>query len=119
MADKKNRIASLIQKNVSEIIQFELKNPKVGFVTVTDTACNVDHSVARIYVSFMGMPDTEQKFAELKKAKGFIRSSLAKKMDVFKVPELIFLLDDTYDRAKHLEETLAKEAELLAKKDKK
>jgi ribosome-binding factor A len=119
MADKKNRIASLIQKNVTEIIQFELKNPKVGFVTVTDCECNVDNSVARIYVSFMGVVDSPAKLEEIKKAKGFIRSSLAKKMDIYKVPELIFILDDTYERAKHLEETLAKEAKVLAKQGKK
>ena len=115
MADKKNRIASLIQKNVSEIIQFELKNPNVGFVTVTDCECNVDNSVARIYVSFMGVIDSPAKLEEIKKAKGFIRSSLAKKMDIYKVPELIFILDDTHKRAKDLQETLAKESKVLAK----
>lgn len=119
MANKKNRIATLIQKNISDIIQFQMKNPNIGFITVTDSRVNDDNSLAKIYVSFLGVPDSLNRLEELKKAKGFIRTELAKRMDIYKVPELVFILDDTYEKAQHLEELLAKEEKTLSKNSKK
>lgn len=119
MASKKDRIGALVTKNIAEIIQFQLKDPKVGFITVTDSSFNADNSVAKIYVSFLGLPDSLRRLEELKKAKGYIRTELAKRMDIYKVPELVFILDDSYERAQHLEEVLEKEAADIAKKTKK
>lgn len=106
MANRKERISTLIDKNIRDIIQFEVKNPKIGFITVTDVDVSSDFSYAKIYVSFLGAKYPRQNLSELDKAKGYIRSSLAKKMDIRKVPELTFLLDDTYQRIEKLEKAL-------------
>ena len=49
MADRTQRIRSIIGKNISEIIQFELRNPKIGFCTVSEVWVSTDFSVARVY----------------------------------------------------------------------
>lgn len=118
MANRNERIHSLIQKNVSEILQFELKNSTVGFVSVTEAIVNNDNSFAKIYVSFLGKDDKEKRLEALNRCKGFIRSELAKRLDIYKVPELAFIIDDTYERAQKLEESLAREKEAIEHKKK-
>ncbi|MFA6942723.1 MAG: 30S ribosome-binding factor RbfA, partial [Bacilli bacterium] len=75
---------------------------------VTDAEVSNDFSYAKIFVSFMGSDDKEEQLARLNKAKGFIRSGLAKRLDIRKTPELTFVYDDTLDKAMHLEELLKK-----------
>ena len=54
MSMKKDRIEAIIQKEVSSIIQMELKDPKIGFITITDVTVTNDLSIAKIYVTFLG-----------------------------------------------------------------
>ena len=54
MTLKAEKIAGIIQKEISEIIQFSLKDPKIGFITITDVTVTNDLSIAKIYVSFLG-----------------------------------------------------------------
>jgi len=110
MADRKLRIQSLIGKNLSEIIQFEVKNPKIGFCTVSEVEVSSDFSYAKVYVTFLGAKYPKQNLEELNKVKGFVRSSLAKKMDIRKTPEISFYLDETYERSERINELLKKEA---------
>ena len=118
MANRNELIHSLIQKNISEILQFELKNSSVGFVSVTEAIVNNDNSFAKVYVSFLGKGDKEKRLEALNRCKGFIRSELAKRLDIYKVPELAFVLDDTYERAQKLEASLAREKEAIEHKKK-
>ena len=108
MANKQARIASLIQKNISDIILFELRNPIMRLVTVNACIVSNDYSVAKIYISHLDHDKISEALDELNRAKGAIRTSLAKKMDIYKVPELIFIIDDTYDRYERIEELLNK-----------
>ena len=108
MANKQARIASLIQKNISDIILFELRNPIMRLVTVNASIVSNDFSVAKIYISHLDHDKISEALDELNRAKGAIRTSLAKKMDIYKVPELIFIIDDTYDRFERIEELLNK-----------
>ena len=106
MANKQARIASLIQRNISDIILYELKNPIMKLVTVNACIVSNDFSVAKIYVSHLEHSKVDDALDELNRAKGSIRSALARKMDIYKVPELIFIKDDTYDRFERIEELL-------------
>ena len=54
MKGKSDKIAAIIQREVSSIIQMELKDPKVGFITITDVTVTNDLSIAKIYVTFLG-----------------------------------------------------------------
>lgn len=119
MANRKERIPALIDKNIRDIIQYEVKNPKIGFISVTDVVTSGDFSYTKVYVSFLGSKYPNQRLLELNKVKGFVRSSLAKKMDIRKVPEITFILDDTFERVEKLEKALNKdkiEIESLNKK---
>ena len=118
MANRVERVHALIQRNISEIIQFELKNSSVGFVSVTEAIVNKDNSFAKIYVSFLGKGDKNKRLEALNRCKGFIRSELAKRLDIYKVPEIAFILDETFDNAKKLEASLEREREAIEHKKK-
>lgn len=118
MANRNKRVHALIQKNLSEILQFELKNSSIGFVSVTDTIVNRDNSFVKVYVSFLGKGDKNKRFEALNRCKGFIRSELAKRLDIYKVPEISFVIDETFENAKKLEASLAREKEEIAHKKK-
>lgn len=115
MADRKQRIQSIIGKNISEIIQFELKNPKIGFCIVNEVWVSDDFSYARVYVSFLGAKYPLKNLEELNKTRGYVRTSLSKKLDIRKTPEVTFYLDETFDKADRLDEILRKESEQIEK----
>ena len=114
MADRHNRVKALIERNIRDIVAFEIKNPKIGFVVVNDVEVYDDLSGAKVYVSFLDTKYGRQKAAELNKSSGFVRSSLAKKMDIYKVPKIFFIYDETMEKAARIDEALAKEEEELA-----
>lgn len=107
MTLKAEKVAGIIQKEVSEIIQFELKDPKIGFITITDVTVTNDLSIAKIYVSFLGQKAREEAgMKALERSKGFIRTNLAKRMTLRKVPELQFKIDDSLERGNKIEKIL-------------
>ena len=107
MGLKKDKMDNIIQKEVSEIIQFELKNPKIGFVTITDVDVTSDMSYAKIFVSFLGQEARKEAgLKALNQSKGFIRSELAKRLTIRKTPELIFQLDNSLEKGNKIEKIL-------------
>lgn len=108
MANKVERIQSLIAKNLAEIIQFELKDPRLGFVSIPEVKVTNDFSYAKIYVSFYKEEDIIPGIEVLERSKGYIRSELAKRLDIRRIPELSFVLDETFKKAKQLEELIRK-----------
>jgi len=108
MANRGERIASVIRKNIAEIIQFKVHDPHLGFVSIPEVKVSSDFSYAKVYVSFIKEEDIKPSLAALNKAKGFIRSELAKKMDTRRVPEIVFELDDGYQREERISKLLEK-----------
>lgn len=109
MSVKQERIEGIIRKEISEIIQRELKDPDLGFVTITDVECTNDYSFAKIYVTFLQVKGSEERGLEvLNKAKGLLRSHLAKKLTIRKTPELIFKIDRSFDEGGKIESLLKK-----------
>ena len=104
MANKSGRLKAIISKNIKEICEYELTNEKIGFFTITDVVVSDDHSYAKVYVSFLA--NQKEGIERLNRAKGYVRSSLAKKIDTRRVPEITFVLDDSYEKQKHFEEVL-------------
>lgn len=105
MSVKKDKLAVLIQKHVSDIIQFELKNADLGLTTVTRVKLSDDKSWAKVYVSFLSK-NKEEKLEELTRCKGFIRTSLSKKLKIRKVPDIVFVIDDSYEQGEKIEKIL-------------
>lgn len=94
----------ILLREISHILQFDLKNPQLGFVTVTAVEVNKDFSEAKVYVSFLGKKEGGNHDMEvLKKSKGFIRSLLAKKIKARKMPDLIFIRDTSLETGNRIE----------------
>lgn len=100
---------SLIARAVRDIVSYEIKNENVGFMTITDAEVSSDHSYCKIYVSFLN--NAKNSIETLNRARGFVRSSLAKKLNFRRVPEIMFVLDDSYEKQARLESLLNKEKE--------
>lgn len=101
------RVSEQIKKEISLLIQTELKDPRIGFVTVTGVDLTNDLSQAKIYLSVLG--DEEQKNNSLKaldKANGFLRSELGKRIKLRHVPELIFKIDESIEYGSRIEKLL-------------
>lgn len=107
MSLKAERMEMTIQREISHILQFELKNPKLGFCTVTDVQCTNDLSQAKVYVTFLGQQGrNEAGMRVLNQSKGFIRSGVAKKIKIRKMPELIFIQDTSLEQGNKIENIL-------------
>lgn len=108
MTLKQDRMDQILKKEISRILQFELKNPKLGFVTVTDVECTRDMSQAKVYVSFLGRQErNDAGMRVLRSAKGFIRSTLAKNIKARKMPDLIFVQDTSLEQGRKIEGILS------------
>lgn len=100
---KQKRLEGIIRKNLMEILQFDVKDPNVGFVTITDVKVTNDHSFAKVYVSFIGATNRKEALAALERAKGFIRSELSQRLDIRRCPDLIFEIDKAEENARHID----------------
>ena len=103
---KQKRLEGIIRKNLMEILQFDVKDPNVGFVTITDVKVTNDHSYAKVYVSFIGATNRKEALAALERAKGFIRSELSQRLDIRKCPDLIFEIDKAEENARHIDQLI-------------
>ncbi|MES5956270.1 30S ribosome-binding factor RbfA [Bacillus fungorum] len=91
-----NRVGEQMKKELGDIISRKIKDPRVGFVTVTDVQVSGDLQIATVYISVLG--DEEQKESTLKglaKAKGFIRSEIGQRIRLRKTPEISFEFDES------------------------
>ncbi|GBG09641.1 ribosome-binding factor A [Paenibacillus sp. MY03] len=101
------RVSEQIKKELSSIIQMELKDPRIGFITVTGVETTSDLSQAKIYLSVLG--NDEQKEATLKalaSATGFLRSELGKRMKLRHTPVLLFKFDSSIEYGSRIESLL-------------
>lgn len=104
MAAKKEKINGIIQRELTEILATEVRDPKIGFITITDVEATSDLSYARVYVTFLGKDYKKRDGMQaLERSNGFIRSLLAKRLTTRKVPELKFILDTSLDYGNHIE----------------
>ena len=102
-----DKLASMFQKEISTIILQEINDPKLGFPTITEVEVAPDLKNARVYVSFLGKNYKKRDGIEaLRKAKGYIKTQLAKRLKLRKIPDLTFVVDDTLDKALRIEEIL-------------
>ncbi len=101
------RLETKILRELSSILQNDVKNTKVGFCTVTSVEVTNDLSYAKVYVSFLGDEDRKEVGLKgLESSKSFIRTLLAKRIQMRKVPELRFVLDETLDYGNKIEKIL-------------
>ena len=104
---RSGRIDEEYRKEISNIISYKLKNPNVtGMISVTKVNVTNDLKFAKVYVSILNSKNIKNTLAGLKKSSGFIRSELAKKVNLRNTPELIFELDDSLEYGARIDSIL-------------
>jgi ribosome-binding factor A len=99
------RIADFLKRELGSFIQKELRDPRLGMVSVIDAEVSRDMSHAKIYVTVMGKNSAEEakeSLAVLNKAAGFLRSQVAKINNARTTPQLRFYYDSSVNRGQHL-----------------
>ena len=104
---RSERLAQQIREEVSQIVDFEMKDERIGFTTVTDVELTPDLSMARVFVSVTGTSEERREsLAALNSAAGFVRTQLAPRIRVKRAPTISFLLDETLERGNRIEDLL-------------
>ncbi|MDH3456397.1 MAG: 30S ribosome-binding factor RbfA [Gemmatimonadota bacterium] len=101
------RVAALVQETLAEMLSSQVKDPRVGFVTVTGVSVSRDCVHAHVRVSVLGDEDEKASAMEgLASAKGYLRTQLARTLTLRVAPELHFILDRGLEHAKHIDRLL-------------
>ena len=102
-----SRVNEELKKELSNIISYELKNPNVtGMISVTKVKITPDIKYAKVYVSILNSKNTNKTMEGLKESAGFMRSKLAKTINLRITPELVFELDDSLDYGEKIDKIL-------------
>ena len=96
---RQDRLAERIKEEASQVILYELQDPRMGFVTVIKVKLSPDLVMARIFVSIMGTDSERNRTLEaLRHAVGYIQTQISKRLGVRRCPSISFALDDTVQR---------------------
>ena len=105
--NRQGRIDEELKKELSQIISYELKEPSVtGMVSVTRVKVTPDLKYAKISVSILNSKNVKETLAGLKKSSGFVRSEVAKRINLRITPEIIFILDDSMEYGERIDTIL-------------
>ncbi len=108
MTRRVERLAEQIREQVAEIIGRDLKDPRIGFVTVTRVRPSADLRSARVYVGVLGdAPERDETLGRLRRATGFVRRELGRRIRLRHTPELSFHYDSGLDASDRIVELLA------------
>lgn len=109
-ADRMRRVDEAVRQVLGDAVAQDIKDPRVGFVTVTDVKTTPDLRRARVFVSVLGDRKVRRaSLAGLESAHGFLQRRVASELRLKHTPELEFLLDDTTERAFRLERLIDRE----------
>ena len=108
MAHRIERVNSLIRQEISELLQRQVKDPRLGnFITVNEVSTSSDLKYAKVYISCIGSGvEKEEVLSALSAASGFLRRELAKSVKLRYTPELNFQWDDSIERAEHISQLI-------------
>ncbi|GAB2507703.1 30S ribosome-binding factor RbfA [Microbulbifer agarilyticus] len=100
-----DRVADAMRRELARLIQHEVRDPRVGMVNVNDVEVSRDLTTAKVFVTLVGEDDRSKidiSMDALNKAAGFLRSQLAKEIQIRTIPRLQFRYDETSVRGQHL-----------------
>jgi ribosome-binding factor A len=104
---RSDKVGDQMREEISEILLKDLKDPRIGFVTITKVAVSDDLRQAKVYYSvFGGEQEKEDSFQGLESATGYIKRELGRRMRLKYMPEITFLFDDSLEYGAHIEELL-------------
>ena len=104
---RSEKVADLIQKEISQMLVKSIKDPRIGFVTITRVSVSEDCRFAKVYFSVAGTPVERKRSMEgLHSAKGFVRRELGCRIRLRYTPEILFQFDPSIEYAIHMEELI-------------
>jgi ribosome-binding factor A len=108
--DRSLRVADQIQKDLSEILAVELKDPRVGLLTITEVQVTPDYAYAKVFFTTLNDDEKaiEETLAALRKASGFIRNQLSRRLHIHTLPQLRFEYDRSVVRGMALSDLIDK-----------
>ena len=110
------KVSEAIKQEVSKIIHDELRDPRLGFITVMQVEVTKDLRIARVFYSVMGSPEQKLKAGEaLESASGFIRRLIGERLNLRVTPEVIFKLDNSVDYSIEIAEKIERVKDELKK----
>lgn len=105
---RSDRVGELIKEEISKMLIHEIKDPRIGFVTLTKVVLSNDLRKAKVFISILGeKAEKEGCFKGLLSAKGFIRGELGKRLNLRYIPELTFMLDPSLEYGARISQLLA------------
>lgn len=110
MADRRaDRVRAAIRQEISNILQKDLKDPRLGFVTVTDVEVSGDLQHVKVFVSTLGDENVRsQSMQALESARGYIRSEIGRRVPLRLTPEIHFAYDTSIEHGAHILSVLSK-----------
>jgi len=99
---RSQKVGDQIQRELSEIIHRELRDPRVGMITITGVDVSPDFSHAKVFFTTLSNDHIEEAKLGLRRAAGFLRSQLARRVKLYTTPELRFEYDESVERGDRL-----------------
>ncbi|MEW6001741.1 MAG: 30S ribosome-binding factor RbfA [Nitrospirota bacterium] len=103
---RSQRVSDLLRKEISDIVIRRLKDPRIGFLTITGVDVTDDIKIAKVYVSILKDEDKKTTLEILNSAKSFIRSELSKRLRMKSIPTIEFKLDTSIEYGSRIEKLL-------------
>ena len=104
---RSQRVAEQIRRELAELIRLEVKDPRVGFITLTDVEITPDYAHAKVYfTSMQGEEGLDQILVGLRRASGFLRRELGRRVRIHTLPELHFHYDASVERGSRMSQLI-------------
>lgn len=103
---RSERLSILLREEIADIVMHKIKDPRLGFVTVTDVGLSNDLKTAKVFISVIEESHKSLAIEILTSATGLIRAELAKRVRVKFIPTLAFKIDDTYEKGSRIDSLL-------------
>ena len=103
---RSQRVSDLLREEIADLVIHRLKDPRIGFVTITGVYVTDDIKIAKVYVSVLKDEDKKTTLDILNSAKSFIRSELSKKLRMKSIPTIEFRLDASIEYGSKIEKLL-------------
>jgi ribosome-binding factor A len=118
-SNRMNKINEELKREISKVISLELKNPNLkGLITVTQVETTPDLRYAKVFVSMIGVNNRKDTLGILKRSSGFIRSEVARTVNLRNTPELVFVSDESIEYGARIDNILKDIIKDMKKDDK-
>ena len=109
--NRSDRVAGQLRRDLARLIQMEIKDPDVGFVSLSDVEVTRDLAHAKVYITVFQPEKAETSLRALQRAAAFLRRRLGQELRMRQVPELHFLHDDSVERGSHIDSLIERALE--------